>query len=238
VSLEKLLDLIDYREDILIPNASPILIRFSNPFIIPNFPEYCVKLIPAPTHPANQNNPLLNQLKIFYEECYADEKLQTITEMGPIHITLVDFWPLSHDQVNILRIALKNVAQKILNLNVWSISSENLQVAVQSEIALFIRILFQTNPDFFNDFNNLPFYHQSSVVRANLHVSVLRDDRREGRSKGMEAFNHVWEKFPEIGLVKDLFHENGEDWKKFLENVVWDLCLISKNGERMVYKLY
>lgn len=252
--VRQFLDLLQYRQTLEILNAIPISVRFAPHEIIPSHREYSVRLQPSLTDRRNIENLLLRQLAEFYDECRSHLELQTSTELGPPHITLVEFWPLSPDHLQQVRQKMSEYRTMLESLdpedgNFWKISNNNVSINVQSDKALFVTVKIQNDQqpqssigqlqNLLSLMKSLDCYKATNVVRSSFHVSILRDDKPEGKSLKIEEFSKVSAKYP---LVHQMFFPlpNGDagNWRQHFENIVWNLSILSKEGEHMDFPLY
>lgn len=193
----------------------------------------------------------------FYEDCLTHPVLQTATELGPIHISIADYWPLSDEDREKVRLKLLELTQQynqsekvghvvdvlIPELENGKLFKSELKVRVETEKALFVRLNVLApfleklrdellGPDF------RVYTGSEYVVRKTFHASLLRDDKPSGKSFGLSDFAEILHKYP---LVEQMFtSESGSsrEWERWVHQIQWTVLLTSQTGERMKFVLH
>eukprot|EP01127_Copromyxa_protea_P019728 TRINITY_DN646_c0_g1_i3.p1 TRINITY_DN646_c0_g1~~TRINITY_DN646_c0_g1_i3.p1 ORF type:complete len:336 (+),score=33.76 TRINITY_DN646_c0_g1_i3:427-1434(+) len=239
--IRRLLQEVNFHDSYSPDNCTPIEIRFGPSRLLIDAPQYAIMVLPSST---NQNNELLAQISGFYEYCQNHPVLQTATGIGPMHISVADFWPLTDEDREKLRLKLFELAKVFQGPNAPPLLEPATSTAVEMEKALFVRL--DVMSAFLEQLRRtltsaeLGLYTGSEyVVRRTFHISLLRDDKPAGKSFVLSDFSEALEKYP---LVEKMFTGNGEatdeEWNKCMQEIRWTLMLTSQTGEVMKFRLF
>jgi len=228
----------NFHEDLSPRNCCPIVMHFGIPSIVKIYPEYRVQLLPAPQHYNNQQNPLLQQLTEFWEECRSHPDLQMATELGPLHITIIDYIPLPPEELLQVKKCLKSLSEKI-SLQMpkgFFVQAEEIDIKIGTDIALFIRLTIDSPQLKYisSELKQFPCCDNQGL-RKEFTATILRDDQPELLSLPLRVFSPVLEKYPILDAM--MKRADNPDWRKYFSEIVWKLCLESRDGEHMAFKL-
>jgi broad specificity phosphatase PhoE len=222
-------------QDIFSPrNCSPVECRFSSAPPLPRFPLYTVKIRLTANQP---KNPFLEQIFALYEECQIDSKLQTASQLGPLHITVADFWPISDDDLQGVIEEIKQLSNEIREQRVsWNADSNtiNLQIEDSTVLFIYIYIVSKTVNNISDRLSKLPCYANSTAVRANHTTTLIRDDKPMGKSFHLADFKEKIEKYD---LIKRMIFEKDDEWKTHFAKLKWKIVISSSFGDKMAFPL-
>jgi len=221
--------------DIFSPrNCSPVECRFSSAPPLPRYPQYTIKIRLTANQPKNL---FLEQIFAFYEECQIDSKLQTASQLGPLHITVADFWPISDDDLQEVTEEIKKLSNEIREQREsWNADSNTINLHIEDGTVLFIYIYIvsKTINKISERISKLPCYANSTVVRANHTTTLIRDDKPMGKSFHIADFKEKIEKYD---LIKRMIFDQDTEWKTHFAKLKWKIVISSSLGDKMAFPL-